>query len=107
LFVVSPEGRGMDCSRTWEALALGCIPIVKRSPICGLFADLPVLIVDDWSEVRRERLEKYVHELTARRFDYSALLLDTWTRKILGLPPAAPVKMSYFDFRRLMTSRTG
>lgn len=26
-FVISPPGHGLDCHRTWEALALGCIPI--------------------------------------------------------------------------------
>ena len=48
MFVVSPEGAGMDCHRTWEALLLGCIPIVKRNVLSSLFADLPVLIVNDW-----------------------------------------------------------
>ena len=36
-FVLSPRGRGLDCHRTWEALCLGCIPIVKKSPITKLF----------------------------------------------------------------------
>jgi hypothetical protein len=30
-FVASPYGGGPDCHRTWEALILGCIPIVKSS----------------------------------------------------------------------------
>jgi hypothetical protein len=29
-FVISPFGHGMDCHRTWEALILGCIVIVKK-----------------------------------------------------------------------------
>ena len=107
MFVVSPEGAGMDCHRTWEALALGCIPIVKRNPVCRLLAGLPVLIVDDWSEVRRERLEGYLHDFMGRRFDYSDLFLDTWVRKIHGLPPAAPVTMSHAEFRQLMTRWAG
>jgi hypothetical protein len=107
MFVVSPEGNGIDCHRTWEALALGCIPIVKRSPVCRLFADLPVLIVEDWSEVRRERLDTYLHDFMDRKFEYSALFLDTWTRRIHGLPPAAAMTMSYPDFRQFMTRSTG
>jgi hypothetical protein len=55
-FVLSPEGGGMDCHRTWEALALGCIPIVKRSSFSDLFQNLPVLIVDDWSEINQQLL---------------------------------------------------
>jgi hypothetical protein len=106
VFVVSPQGVGLDCHRTWEALALGCIPIVKRSPLSQLFADLPVLIVDDWSEVRRERLEACLRSFMDRKFDYSALFLDTWTRRIHEFPPA-PMRMSYGDFRRWMTRWTG
>jgi len=30
-FVASPRGNGLDCFRTWEVLALGAIPVVKRS----------------------------------------------------------------------------
>ena len=30
-FVISPPGHGLDCHRTWEALALGCIPITLAS----------------------------------------------------------------------------
>ena len=55
-FVVSPRGHGYDCHRTWEALALGCIPIVKHSPIDHVFDHLPVLIVREWSDVNRELL---------------------------------------------------
>jgi hypothetical protein len=106
MFVVSPEGVGMDCHRTWEALALGCIPIVKRNSVSRLFADLPVLIVEDWSEVRGERLEVYLRDFMSRKFDYSTLFLDTWARRINGLAPAAPLTMSYPDFRRLMTRST-
>jgi hypothetical protein len=50
-FVASPHGNGLDCHRTWEALALGCIPIVKRSPIDKVFQGLPVWIVGSWKEV--------------------------------------------------------
>jgi hypothetical protein len=53
-YVASPYGGGPDCHRTWEALALGCIPIVKRCGLeKGLFDDMPVILVDDWSEVAR------------------------------------------------------
>ncbi len=106
-FVVSPEGAGFDCPRTWEALALGCIPIVKRNPVSRLFSELPVVVVDDWSEIRRERLGAYLGEFMGRRFDYSTLFLDTWTRRIHGLPDAAPMRMSYSEFRHSMTRCTG
>jgi hypothetical protein len=59
-FVVSPHGNGLDCHRTWEALCLGCIVIVKTSPIDSLYEDLPVLIVKDWSEINQSLLNDTV-----------------------------------------------
>jgi hypothetical protein len=46
-FVLSPFGNGYDCHRTWEALLLGCIPIMKKSRIDSLFKYLPVLTRED------------------------------------------------------------
>ncbi len=50
-FVASPPGNGVDCHRTWEALYLGVVPILKRSPFYSFFPDLPALFVDDWKEI--------------------------------------------------------
>lgn len=58
-FIVSPHGNGLDCHRTWEALALGSIPIVKTSPLDPLFNDLPVLIVKEWSDINQELLDSF------------------------------------------------
>lgn len=55
-FTVSPHGNGLDCHRTWEDLVLGCIPIVKTSPIDYLYDGLPVAIVKDWDEITRDKL---------------------------------------------------
>jgi hypothetical protein len=51
-FVVSAIGHGLDCHRTWEALMLGSIVITRTSPLDPLFADLPIVIVRDWEEIR-------------------------------------------------------
>ena len=59
-YVISPHGNGLDCHRTWEALVLGCIPIVKSSPLDPLFCDLPVLIVKEWSDITQEVLDAFV-----------------------------------------------
>ncbi len=50
-YVLSPPGSGTDCHRTWEAIYLGAIPIVLRSAWGFAEGELPVMIVDDWSEV--------------------------------------------------------
>ena len=60
-FVLSPFGVGMDCHRTWEALCLGCIPIVKAKHFTKLFEDLPVLILDDWHELNPQLLQSTIN----------------------------------------------
>ena len=48
-FVLSPPGFGYDCFRTWEALALGCVPIVfrDRNYDMRLFTNQPIWQIDD------------------------------------------------------------
>lgn len=58
-FVVSPHGNGLDCHRTWESLVLGNIVIVKRSSLDALYEGLPVVIVDDWREIRTDNLRRW------------------------------------------------
>jgi len=51
-FVLSPNGNGIDCHRTWEALYLRAIPIVTRSPTTESFAHLPIIILDSWDDFK-------------------------------------------------------
>jgi len=88
-FVVSPQGEGIDCHRTWEALCLGCIPIVISSPLDDMFADLPVLIVKSWSDVTRELLDKTIREYSTREFNKEKLTLKYWMDKIHSYKPAS------------------
>ena len=85
-FVISPHGGGLDCHRTWEALALACIPIVKTSQIDDLFLDLPVLIVREWSDITQELLDKTVQDFKYRHnnneFNYKKLSLAWWLNRI-------------------------
>jgi hypothetical protein len=77
-FVASPMGNGMDCHRTWEALALGCIPIVRTSALDPLFAGLPVLIVKNWSDITTRLLLNTQRDFTRRKWDRERLHLTTW-----------------------------
>jgi hypothetical protein len=77
-FVLSPHGAGFDCHRTWEALLLGCIPIVKRATINDLFSDLPVIEVDDWSQITREKLSEWLQEIEENHFDRNKLTNPYW-----------------------------
>ena len=77
-FVLSPYGQGMDCHRTWEALILGSIPIIKSTEFVKMFEDLPVLIVDDWKQINQKLLDDTITKFKTMRFNYSKLTLEYW-----------------------------
>lgn len=85
-FVVSPHGNGYDCHRTWEALILGIIPIVKTSEIDNVFEKLPVVIVKDWSEITPEFLQSEYDKIQSNKqnglYDMNKLTLKYWVNKI-------------------------
>ena len=81
-FVLSPFGRGMDCHRTWEALSLGCIPIIKAPHFKKMYDGLPILVISDWKEITRELLENTIEDFKTRIFDYKKLELSYWTKQI-------------------------
>jgi len=81
-FCLSPHGNGLDCHRTWEALILGTIPIVKTSPLDSLYENLPVLIVKEWNEVTETLLlERHLH-YKSRTFQLEKLTLNYWLKKM-------------------------
>lgn len=52
-FCVCPEGNGVDTHRLWEALYLGCMPIVMNTPFTRVInyytrGELPLVIIDSW-----------------------------------------------------------
>ncbi len=61
-FSISPHGNGLDCHRTWEDLMLGCIVIVKTSPLDSIYEGLPVVIVKSWDEITPENFSKWMEE---------------------------------------------
>ena len=85
-FVISPHGNGLDCHRTWEALCLGCIPIVKTSALDSLYNGLPVWIVQSWTDISLESMSRVVQDFKrkhmAGEFQYERLSLDYWMDRI-------------------------
>ncbi|KAJ3206021.1 hypothetical protein HDU82_004822 [Entophlyctis luteolus] len=81
-FVVSPHGAGLDCYRTYEALFMGAIPIVKTSTLDSMFKDLPVLIVEDWVQLTVTLLEETERVFLSRRWDFRKLYTDYWYHKV-------------------------
>ena len=105
MFVISPFGRGFDCHRTWEALALGCVPILRRSGLSPVFEGLPCVFVDDWREVNGEFLAKSAARIASGQFNWSPMFREHWVRRFLALPEASVPKMGLKEMRSLFVSR--
>jgi hypothetical protein len=83
-FCLSLPGKGLDCYRTWEALAVGCIPIVLSNHLNPLYEDLPVLVIDDFSIITPEFLEKQFEKITQNfnNYNWQKLTSSFWIQKI-------------------------
>lgn len=80
-FVLSPRGNGLDCHRTWEILMMRRIPILKKEgQLEELYKDIPVLFVDDWTDIDSIDLEKIFNEFNFENQEY--LYFDFWKEKI-------------------------
>ena len=84
-FAISPRGAGLDCHRTWEALLLRTIPIVKHSTLVPAYEGFPVAMVRDWAEVTSDAMVAWRAAL-ADRFTpemFQRLTAAHWTARIL------------------------
>lgn len=77
-FVISPPGNGADCHRTWEALVLGCVPVVTQNFLEHLYRDLPVMIVRSWREVTASSLERFKTGMEHTTYAWDKLRLEYW-----------------------------
>ena len=83
-FTLSPEGNGIDCHRTWEALYLKVIPIVDRNAVTEFYSKyFPMVLVDKWEEFKLEDLEG-VYE-TADWSNYRYLHFDLFVKKFINV----------------------
>jgi len=81
-FTLSPRGNGLDCHRTWEALLVGSIPIVKTSTLDVMYKNLPVLIINDWSDITEEFLNQKYIEIQQKKYTNQKAFASYWLKKI-------------------------
>ncbi|EKE08403.1 MAG: hypothetical protein ACD_17C00185G0001 [uncultured bacterium] len=85
VFVISPPGSGLDCHRTWEALYMGCYPIVLRSTLCPLYEELPVVVVDSWEEVTEDFLHEKKETFRTSSWNFKKIYMPYWFEKVTRL----------------------
>ena len=79
-WIISPHGNGLDCHRTYEAIALGCIPVVKSSTLDIMYKNMPIIILNDWNEISLELLKSKTEE--ALKKSKETITLDYWIKKV-------------------------
>jgi hypothetical protein len=93
-FCICVHGGGIDPSpKAWEALAMGCIPIIQHSTLDEAYSRFPVAFVDSWGKnsITKEKLQKWQSELGPRFTDpelraevIKMLGVDYWWKIILS-----------------------
>jgi len=76
-FVLSPPGNGADCHRTWEAMYLGAVPIVLEKFWPFNHLRLPVLVVEEWSDIP---------EMIASANDWNLISIEELKSEFLTFP---------------------
>ncbi len=86
MFVASPPGNGLDTHRTWEAMYLGCVPILLSSYLSKYYEDLglPIWIVDSYDELNSlsDKDLRLKYRDVINRSSSEHLKFDVWKVKI-------------------------
>jgi hypothetical protein len=82
LFCISPRGYGVDTHRTWEALYLRTVPVVTRSILTDHHGDLPLVVLEDWSEFGAISFSRELYDRTMGDWDPAALRLDRYLERL-------------------------
>tara|TARA_B100001029_G_C15049155_1_gene449392 strand:+ start:671 stop:1693 length:1023 start_codon:yes stop_codon:yes gene_type:complete len=80
-FTLAPWGNGVDTHRIWESLYLGSIPITKYHKTLNTLEDLPILFVENYSDINLDLLNKTLSEFNEKNFNFDKLNLDWWMDK--------------------------
>ena len=82
-FCVCPRGNGIDTHQFWEAQYLDAIPIILWRDWTSSYSGMPILILDNWGELRNLNLEKIYITVTTKGYERANLDLQELRQKIM------------------------
>ena len=82
-FVLCPDGNGMDCHRTWEALFVGRVPIIINPDLKRLYGDLPVLFINNWIDLFDIDLDSRYNDII-NSMDRRIISQEYWSSIVRG-----------------------
>lgn len=83
-FVLCPRGNGIDTHRLWETLYMGSIPIIKYEKTYETCIDLPVVFINDWSEITIDFLNSTYEKMSHSNYNFEKLKMNYWYNFILS-----------------------
>ena len=86
MFVICPEGNGIDTHRLWEAFYLKTMPVMRENEITPFLKgmNLPILYIHKWSEllnITEKKLNKIY--LSKKKFFNNKYLYQSYWKKII------------------------
>jgi hypothetical protein len=80
LFTLCPIGNGVDTHRLWESIYLGTIPIVQWHSNARDIADLPILFVDSFMDIKNPHvlMLEYLRISQCQSYNVQKASLDYW-----------------------------
>jgi hypothetical protein len=81
-FCIAPRGNGIDTHRVWEALYLRTVPVVTRSVLTDQHPELPLVVLDSWSEFGSIEFSPELYARTLGDWQPAELSLDGYLRRV-------------------------
>jgi len=108
-FTICPAGFGIDTHRLWEALYVGCIPVVHTNPVHDDWQDLPILFIKSWDDITEDFLNKKWIEMAWQNYNFNKLTNTYWERFIeklsLEAEPYNSMHILHINCRDLITNK--
>jgi hypothetical protein len=82
IFTLCPRGNGVDTHRIWEAIYMGCIPIVKNNLVHKDWKDLPILWIDEWDCITEEYLHASYRSMLETDYAFEKIKVQYWIDRI-------------------------
>jgi hypothetical protein len=81
-FSLSPQGLGLDCHRTWEALVLGQVVLFPSSSLNPMFEGLRAFPLTYWEELTMPNLVRWLARAQQLSDPEAALTNEHWIEKM-------------------------
>lgn len=82
-YMLCPRGNGFDTHRMWECLYSGTIPVVRRHTTHKNLNDLPILFIENYSDINKNLLLDSYESLIEKKRE--KLKLSWWKKYIRSL----------------------